>query len=84
MGTVQKPAGVTMFALHLGRRLRACRVAIGFDRAHLADELMIDEAALQRIEHGQEEPDLETLSCAARLFGKSLHFLITGAEFTLE
>lgn len=64
-----------------GRRLRAARVATGFDLSHFAEELGIPVQEYEKIEQGTQAPALDDLVYAARITGKSLDFLLTGADF---
>lgn len=62
-----------------GKRLRACRIAAGFDAADdFAEALNIKPATYRRYERGEVQPTFDVLIDIGRLSGKNLDFLITG------
>lgn len=65
--------------LMFSRRLRASRVAIGFDTPEdFARVALIEERRYEKIEAGKQMPDPDELTVIARLTGRTLDFLIAG------
>lgn len=66
-----------------GKRLRACRIAAGFNSAeHFAEALNMKPAAYRRYERGEVQPTFDVLIDIGRLVGKNLDFLITGTTIS--
>lgn len=62
-----------------GKRLRACRVAAGFEDAEaFAETLGIESPRYRRYERGEAEPSYELLIDIARYVNKPIEFLLTG------
>ena len=68
--------------INFGRRLKTARRMIGFSRQDMANELVVPAAEYSHLEDGGLSPDLETLEVIAKVTGKSLHWMITGREYT--
>lgn len=62
----------------IGRRFRVARLSLGFGEDEFAHEVGLAPDAYRDIERGDAVPDLETLTFAARITGKSIDFLLTG------
>ncbi len=63
-----------------GRRLRAARIAAGYeDAADLARDLGIEEATYRKYERGGALPRVDVLECIVQTTGKSLDWLLLGA-----
>lgn len=61
------------------RRLRACRIAAGYDSiATFAKDLGFDEGTYRSLESGAGKMDMNDMVTVARLGGKSVHWLTTG------
>lgn len=74
-------SGPTRIGREFGRRLRACRIAAGFENAaDFAHELGIEGPTYRRYERGEAEPPFEVLISMSRLTGKTIDFLITGRK----
>lgn len=68
-----------MNSLLIGRRLRAARIAAGFeDPAVFAKELSLRPGNYRRIEDGRDLADLETVVAVSDFTGKSVEFLVRG------
>lgn len=64
-----------------GKRLRASRIAIGYENAaDLARDLDIDPNRYRHYERGTHLPPIDTLSDLREVLGKSLDFLIAGVS----
>lgn len=64
----------------LAKRLRAARLSCGFqDVRAFADALDMPAERYERFEEGLEEPGYDDLAHIAKITGKTLDFLITGA-----
>lgn len=63
----------------VGRRLRAARIACGYEQAeNFAADLNVASKDYVLIEDGKREPDISLMEDVARLTGRSLDFLILG------
>jgi transcriptional regulator with XRE-family HTH domain len=62
----------------VGRRIRELR---GFDtnQAELADAIGVAQSHISAIERGQKEPSATFLLRIAKLYGKTVDWLLTGA-----
>jgi transcriptional regulator with XRE-family HTH domain len=63
----------------VGRRIRELR---GFDtnQSELAEAIGVAQSHISAAERGQKEIGVESLFRIARLYGKSLEWLLTGAD----
>ncbi len=62
-----------------GRRLRAARIATGFDHAgDFAEALGIPQDRYDQIEGGEVDPSIHELRTIGMVTGKSIDFLVTG------
>lgn len=62
-----------------GRRVRAARMACGYDQpGAFAAELNVPMKQYLAIEDGKRPPDVDFLEDVARLTGRSLDFLVMG------
>ncbi len=62
--------------------LREIRKKKGYNQQKVAMALNISREALSYYENGRRNPDLEMLVALSKYFNKSIHYLITGHEFT--
>ena len=62
--------------------LREIRKKKGYNQQKVAMALNISREALSYYENGKRNPDLEMLVALSNYFDKSIHYLITGQEFT--
>ena len=77
--TVKKTAIKDIDLRAIGRRIRALR---GFDmkQAEFAGKIGITQSYLSALERGLKEPGAAVLLAISREFGKSVDWLLTGAE----
>lgn len=63
----------------VGRRIRELR---GFDtkQAEMADAVGVSQSHLSAIERGKKEPGAAVLYRIAKLYGKTMEWLLTGSE----
>jgi transcriptional regulator with XRE-family HTH domain len=63
----------------VGRRIRELR---GFDtkQAEMADAVGVSQSHLSAIERGKKEPGPAVLYRIAKLYGKTMEWLLTGSE----
>lgn len=61
----------------VGRRVRELR---GYDtnQAELAERIGVAQSHISAIEHGQKEPSVIIVYRIARLYGKTMEWLLTG------
>lgn len=64
--------------------LRQIRKKKGYSQLKVAMELNISREALSYYETGKRNPDLEMLTQMSKYFNVSIHYLVTGTEFTSE
>jgi transcriptional regulator with XRE-family HTH domain len=63
----------------MGKRMRASRIAAGYDEASMAaHDLGIEEQTYRKYERGESMPSPDKLEAISNLFDKSLDFLILG------
>lgn len=62
--------------------LRAIRKKKGLSQLKVAMDLNMSRESLSYYENGKRSPDIETLLIFSDYFDVSVHFLITGEEFT--
>lgn len=65
----------------MNNRIIQLRKEHGFSQLQLARTLHISPSAEGMYEQGRRTPSLDTLVAMSHLFGVSLDYLITGAEF---
>jgi transcriptional regulator with XRE-family HTH domain len=76
------PANNADFSINwtaVGRRIRELR---GFEtnQAEMASEIGIAQSHLSAIERGKKEPGVVVLYRIAKLYGRSIEWLLTGVE----
>ena len=64
----------------LGQRINELRQARGWSQVELAKRLNISKQTVSNWETGKTQPDIETLTQLAQLFGVSTEYLIYGQE----
>ena len=62
--------------------LREVRRKKGFNQLKVAMDLNMSRESLSHYENGKRSPDLQTLVILSKYFDVSIHYLITGKEFT--
>lgn len=63
-----------------GDRLKALRKAKGLRREDVAERLGMSTSSVQHHENDVREPNIETLRAYAKLYKRSLDWLLTGRE----
>ena len=64
--------------------LRQIRKKKGYSQLKVAMDLNISREALSYYETGKRNPDLEMLVKLSEYFNVSIHYLVTGEEFSTE
>ncbi|MBE6661625.1 MAG: helix-turn-helix transcriptional regulator [Ruminococcaceae bacterium] len=64
--------------------LRQIRKKKGYSQLKVAMDLNISREALSYYETGKRNPDLEMLVKMSEYFNVSIHYLVTGEEFSTE
>jgi transcriptional regulator with XRE-family HTH domain len=64
--------------------LRQIRKKRGYSQLKVAMDLNISREALSYYETGKRNPDLEMLVKMSEYFNVSIHYLVTGEEFSTE
>lgn len=68
-----------------GRRIRAARIAAGYqDATVFATDIGVEGKDYAKVEESDRELDYDALRRAARLTNKSIDFLLTGREAVAE
>lgn len=65
----------------LSKRITYLRKKYNYSQSDLASRLNISPSAMGMYEQGRRTPNLEILVQMSKLFGVSLDYLVTGAEF---
>lgn len=65
----------------LADRIAILRKTIGLSQSQLAHTLHLGPSAVGMYEQGRRTPNIDILVAMAQLFGVSLDYLLTGAEF---
>ena len=66
----------------LSKRITYLRKKYNYSQSDLASMLNTSPSAIGMYEQGRRTPNLEILVQLSKLFGVSLDYLVTGAEFT--
>ncbi len=62
--------------------LRDIRIKKGYTQLKVAMDLNISREALSYYENGKRSPDLQMLLLMSEYFDVSIHYLVTGEDFT--
>ena len=66
--------------MEISNQIKQRRIAAGISQEELAERIFISRQTLSNWETGKTQPDIETLTQLAQLFGVSTEYLIYGQE----
>ena len=66
---------------HVGRRIAAGRLRLGFTQQDLAARIAISRVALSNLESGRSDPGERTVTLLAGIFGVEPHELVAGTTY---